>query len=99
MVPAFATRAFPDHPKVSSNSTFTIDSADLIVEAELNKLAGTTDDIQVTRSIAGGQTTLTIYYEGAGIASVPAGFDIEEPSVLQVSSTGAWASSGRTRAG
>ena len=34
MVPAFATRAFPDLPKVSSNSTISIDSADLIVESD-----------------------------------------------------------------
>ena len=34
MAPAFATRAFPDLPKVSSSSTFTIDSADLIVESD-----------------------------------------------------------------
>ena len=34
MVSALATRAFPELPKVSSNSTITIASADLIVESD-----------------------------------------------------------------
>ena len=33
-VPAFATRAFPELPKVSSKSTITVDAADLIVQSD-----------------------------------------------------------------
>ena len=34
MVPAFATRAFPELPKVSSSSSITVAAADLIVQSD-----------------------------------------------------------------
>ena len=34
MVPAFATRAFPELPKASSKSTITVDAAGLIVQSD-----------------------------------------------------------------